>query len=137
MYFLFFNGYGLVMRSTYEAADSDPRLTTEARTAISTIGALQDYYKLHSKYPASVNDTDLHPTTTISNVGQIVDGWIYWTSSDGTGFEMWRKLGWDPSLVYRCTGTKGQWIFNPGDGSPEKPIALDPWNGTTATADSK
>lgn len=54
------------------------------------------------------------------------EGWVYTRSEDGSGYSLFLPLGWDPSLSYRYRGSKGQWVFDPGDGSDEKILTLNP-----------
>ncbi len=53
-------------------------------------------------------------------------GWLYYRKPDGSGFSLSHGLGWDPVLLYEFDGSRGQWIFDPGDGSDRKAILLQP-----------
>jgi hypothetical protein len=53
-------------------------------------------------------------------------GWSYFTADEAPQTcRLWRRLGWDPALVWLRQGELTKWIFIPGDGSAEKPVALD------------
>jgi hypothetical protein len=41
-----------------------------------------------------------------------------------SGYTLSKKLGWDPTLHYRFEQGRGHWVFEPGDGSPEREISL-------------
>src|SRR5204863_5267188 len=52
--------------------------------------------------------------------------WLYYTSSaHPEKCTLWRKLGWDPALIWR-RHNGGHWTFDPGDGTAERPIKLAP-----------
>jgi hypothetical protein len=53
-------------------------------------------------------------------------GWVYSASeTHPEACSLWRKLGWDPALIWQRDGDKTGWVFDPGDGSDEKPIRLN------------
>jgi hypothetical protein len=53
-------------------------------------------------------------------------GWLYYLSdAEPTVCQLWRKLGWDPALVWLRRGDQTRWIFVPGDGTDQKMIDLD------------
>ncbi|HYM62875.1 MAG TPA: hypothetical protein VEZ11_18460 [Thermoanaerobaculia bacterium] len=112
------------MRPSYKATDHDRRLTPIARSASATITALRKHYAEHSTYPVALDDLEpLPPEKSLAGDGQ--HSWLYRRHDLGTGFTLWYKLGWDPALIYECDGVIGHWIFDPGDGSPQKTLALD------------
>ena len=52
--------------------------------------------------------------------------WLYYTSpAHPEKCTLWRKLGWDPALIWR-RHNGGHWTFDPGDGTAERPIKLAP-----------
>lgn len=114
------------MRPNYPAKDFDPLLTSKARPAHGLIAALEAYRRDHSHYPGGVHElaSYLGDRTPAEDLERIC-GCTYVCDGD-TGYHLYFKLGWDPSLNYVVEGTKGQWIFDPGDGSPTKEIQLKP-----------
>lgn len=121
------------MRPSYDAKDQDPRLTETAATAAPLIAALGRYHAEHATFPADA--LELHALLVASGIaagpppgskfGRVME-WSYVRTQGGTGYTISHSLGWDPNLAYRWDGTAGQWIFDPGDGSPHKPIDLKP-----------
>ena len=72
---------------------------------------------------------------SVEPVGQFVairgismlSGWLYYTSPQHPArCTLWRKLGWDPALIWRRHGGTAEWVLDPGDGSPEQPLRLKP-----------
>ena len=108
----------------------DPRLTREASTATVVITALNRYRSKRAAFPAVASQLAAYlpsaSATSSSLKHGFVCGWSYQKSDNGRGYQLWRKLGWDPALVYECHGSKGRWVFEPGDGSTSKPIILKP-----------
>jgi hypothetical protein len=114
---------------TYEPVDSDPYLTGIAKSATPVIDALEHYRHEHGAFP--LRASDLAPYLPASSAmpmanSEEVLGWRYFPSSDAAAFTLARKLGWDPTLQFRFGGTNGQWVFSPGDGSPEIVLKLHP-----------
>jgi hypothetical protein len=118
------------MRPSYPAADYDPRLTREASTATPVIAALNRYRSKHSAFPAVASQLASYLPSASAASSDLKDGyvcgWLYWKTDNGRGYRLSRKLGWDPALVYEYHGSKGRWVFGPGDGTAEKPIILKP-----------
>jgi len=124
----------------YRTADHDARLTPIAREARPIIQSLERYYQAHGHCPQP-SDGDLDeirrnlPSGLIATLrdreiefrdASAIAGWSYYaTDNDPTACQLWRKLGWDPALVWRRHGAETKWIFVPGDGSDEKAIDLD------------
>ena len=74
--------------------------------------ALNGRYRAeHGQFPAEV-----------SALGVASDGWVY--SVQPSGYVLSKKLGWDPTLQYRFELGRERWVFEPGDGSPEREITL-------------
>ena len=96
---------------TYAARDHDPRLSKEAATAQPIIDALSRYRTEHGQFPAD-----------ISALGVGAHEWVY--LSQPSGYTLSKKLGWEPFLHYRFEQGRGRWVFEPGDGSPEREITL-------------
>lgn len=113
------------MKSSYPAADFDPRLTKEARLALPVIAAIQKYQKAHlGALPPNLDviRNDLPHETDLRD--EMTHGWRY--VPDGEHFRLYRKLGWDPALFYETQNGQPVWTFDPGDGSPEKTLKLNP-----------
>ena len=61
----------------------------------------------------------------------MAEHWLYYTSPDHPDkCTLWRKLGWDPALVWRRHRGGGSWAYDPGDGTPERPLKLVPSAGS-------
>lgn len=120
-----FNGWPGGIPPTYAATDGDPRLTREAKTVAPIRDAVKKCFAKHDTYPPNVAAFQGDPPSSaqVAPDGS-VDGWRYTSAS--TGFSLTRRLGWGPWLEYRWDGSIDAWIFNPGDGSPEKAIVLHP-----------
>jgi hypothetical protein len=118
------------MPPTYNAANYDPRLTREASTATVVIAALNRYRSKHSAFPAAASQLAPYlPYATAASSSLrhgFVCGWYYEKTSNGRGYALSRSLGWVPCLRYEYHGSKGRWVFVPGDGTPEKPLILKP-----------
>jgi hypothetical protein len=128
------------MRASFRAVNRDTRLTPIAREAAPIIQSINRYYKAHGRCPGP-NDPDLAevraglPSNLIATLrdgqtefreAKAVTGWWYSPAdNDPAACELWRKLGWDPALIWRRRGGETKWIFDPGDGSDEKAIDLD------------
>lgn len=98
---------------SYPARDHDPRLAKTAATAKPLIAAIDRYFEQHGRFPA-----DLASAITTEP-----GGWTY-TPIGSSGYSLSKKLGWDPSLHYRYQNGLAQWVFDPGDGTPESVIIL-------------
>jgi len=96
---------------TYDARDHDPRLSREAATAQPLIDALARYRTDNGQFPSN-----------LSALGVAADDWFY--ALEPSGYRLSKKLGWDPMLHYRFEHGSGRWVFEPGDGRPERQITL-------------
>src|SRR5438128_2058518 len=114
----------------YRPVNYDLRLTLEASTATPAIAALNHYRSQHSAFPVFASQLAPYlPSASAASKGlqhSYVSGWCYQKTDNGRGYRLSRSLGWDPVLYYVYDGSKGQWIFNPGDGSAEQPLLLKP-----------
>ena len=127
--YFFFEFGGLVggFPPTYSASDGDWALTHKARSAKPLINALRQYHNQHGKFPADLSQlVPLLPAGSVDQAFNNVNGWTYFPSPTSDAFDAHLRLGWDPSLIYHGTAQTGRWAFEPGDGTPEKPIALNP-----------
>lgn len=128
------------MQPGYRAADYDARLTAIAREAVPIIQLIDRYYKAHGHCPharesdwAELRKSFPEGLVATFRAGDIefrtanaTTGWLYHSADeDSTACSLWRKLGWDPALVWLRRGNLTKWIFIPGDGSEEKAITLD------------
>jgi len=128
------------MRPDYNATDRDARLTPIAREAVPMIQAINRYYLTHGQCPRPTESSvaelreglpeDLVTTLRGDKIefrdAKAATGWLYYSSdAEPTVCQLWRKLGWDPALVWLRHGDQTRWIFVPGDGSDEKMIDLD------------
>jgi hypothetical protein len=114
-----------VVRPTFNVVDGDARLTEEAQTGVATIRAINQYHDDKGGYPPTAADVGkLIPHAVAS--GDFVNGWKYYAMPNADGYVLARRLGWDPSLLFEWTKGRGSWIFDPGDGTPQKRIALWP-----------
>ncbi len=111
----------------YHAVNHDWALTRVARRAAPIRQALDRFQRDHSTYPE--DQFALAPylrPNSVSKEQPLIDGWSYLRHTDDPGYSLSQSLGWDPLLVYDFDGTKSQWTFEPGDGSPGQPVVLDP-----------
>jgi hypothetical protein len=127
IYFMWFSDWPGGMRPIYHAIDHDRRLTQAAKSALPVRDAVKRYFGAHAAYPVNIAafQNDLPGISQLTPEGG-VDGWTYSPATDGKGFSLRRRLGWDPALEYRWDGSIETWVFDPGDGSPMKMILLQP-----------
>lgn len=109
--------------------DRDPRLTALARSAQPIITAIERFRAANRHFPSVDEAAALEierikgrKTGTFAALGE----WLYYPESDGSGYTLARKLGWDPRLLYQREGTAQRWVYDPGDGSAQKEIVLEP-----------
>ena len=123
-------------------ARSDPRLIEVAREARQTIAVIDWFYVRHRACPQPSRPAELAALQdglgdgfSVDLEGQFVairgismsSVWLYYTSpAHPEKCTLWRKLGWDPALIWRRHRNGGRWIFDPGDGSQEQPIEVNP-----------
>lgn len=103
------------LRSSYNAVDGDFLLTREARTAKPIIAAIEAYRREHGHVP---------PDLTVVP-GARETAWRY-VAVNPRAYALSLKLGWDPDLRYEVEGEVARWVFEPGDGSTTRTIALTP-----------
>jgi hypothetical protein len=133
-------GYPGGMRPSYKATDRDARLTPIAREAVPVIESIDHFYSAHGECPRPTANglaelrKDLPENVTGTLRGdkiefrdaKAVTGWVYYSSNEEpTVCQLWRKLGWDPALVWLRRGDQTRWVFVPGDGSDQTLIDLD------------
>ena len=117
----------VLLRPDYHPSDYDRRLTSMAKTALPIIAAIRKYHVQKGDYPDEPSKlAPLLPKARIDKLGQDIDGWHYYRAPNSDGFSLSFPLGWDPTLEYQFDGRSGTWTFDPGDGSPVKPLKLKP-----------
>ncbi len=113
--------------------DYDSRLTHQASKAKPLITALKRYHDDHSVYPPHATDFLPYLATTPAptlepDTDDILD-WHYVQREKGFGYLLSHKLvdpGWEPTLQYHRDGPQACWVYDPGDGSAERTILLEP-----------
>jgi hypothetical protein len=110
-------------------ADRDPRLTALARSAEPIIAAIERFRAANRHFPsiaeAAALDIERVKGRNLGNFAALGD-WLYYPEIDGSGYRLSRKLGWDARLLYQREGTAKRWAYDPGDGSEQKEIVLEP-----------
>jgi hypothetical protein len=124
------------------ADSADTRLSAIAGEARGVIAVIDWFYVRHRACPqpsrpaelaelqSGVGDgTEIEPRGRFVAIGGIAMAaeWLYYTSPDHPDrCTLWRKLGWDPALIWRRHGGTASWSFDPGDGTPERPFRPAP-----------
>jgi hypothetical protein len=140
-----FRGIALLLLSTVMAGQAfaaDPQLTRVAQEARQTIAVIDWFYLRHGACPQPSRmpellalQSGLGDGFTLDLQGQfaairgisMTDVWFYYASpAHPDKCTLWRKLGWDPALIWRRNRGGGRWVFDPGDGSAERPFRLNP-----------
>jgi hypothetical protein len=129
------------LSGSYSARDGDAFLTRVAGSALPVIDALARFRAAHLRYPNPENQEDITVLSgflphgiKVTPIGDWLafdvgggPAWQYRPNSPaGTSYTLSIKLGWDPRLVYFADADTTRWVFDPGDGSEEKAIALHP-----------
>jgi hypothetical protein len=129
---------------TFAAGDAgfsgraDSRLIEVAQEARQTIAVIDWFYVRHRACPQPsrpaellVLQSELGDGFTLDRQGQFVairgismsSVWLYYTSpAHPDKCTLWRKLGWDPALIWRRQRGGGRWSFDPGDGGAERAV---------------
>jgi hypothetical protein len=111
------------------------RYRAAAAEAAPILAVLARYRSEHGRPPQVAEDlAGLLPEGIVADdLGDVVrldtgapPAWLYWPRPDGAGFEMSRKLGAEPKLVYADDNGSAQWIYDPGDGSDRRTLAIGP-----------
>lgn len=125
--------------ATFRVQDHDAYLTQIARTSLPLIAAIQSFRSRYDRCPGPQDQAmlaSLLPSDEkilgvfqggfVLSHGEIAP-WVYqFPARDPRQCSLSRKLSWDPDLVYRFDGESGHWLFAPGDGGDDVPLALDP-----------
>ena len=88
-----------------------PDLAAAVDSARPLVAALEREHAAQGRLPAQL------PELATPRPG----GWTYTRINDHE-YDLFRKLGWDESIQYRFRDGRGQWIFDPGDGSPQQDV---------------
>ena len=124
------------------AASSDPLLAAVAREARQVIAVIDWFYARHRTCPQPSRPAELAELQSELGDGystepqgqfiairgiSMVSGWLYYTSPDHPDkCTLWRKLGWDPALIWRRHRDGAKWALDPGDGGSERTLKLAP-----------
>ena len=120
------------------ASGVDPQAIAVAREARQVIAAIDWFYVRHGACPQPSRPAELAELqgelgdgysaepqgqfVAISGISMAA-GWLYYTSPQHPDkCTLWRKLGWDPALIWRRHRGGGNWRFDPGDGGAERPL---------------
>ncbi len=114
------------VRPSYKVTDYDPYLSEQAKTARDLIQHIERYHVAQRAYPVdSAALLEFLAPGSGSNATPapaLMKGWLYRRNADGNGYVLSRLLGWDPMLRYEADGKDRHWVFDPCDGSPERPF---------------
>jgi hypothetical protein len=124
------------------ASAADPQLAAIAREARQAVAVIDWFYAQHRACPQPSRPVELAAMRSelgdgysVEPRGQFVEirgismasGWLYYTSPEHPDrCTLWRKLGWDPALIWRRHRDGARWVYDPGDGSDERPIKPAP-----------
>lgn len=115
--------------SGMSTGDRDPRLTALARSALPILAAIERYFAEYGRFPdreaAAALKIERVQTRDLGNFIAFGD-WLYYAMPNGGGYTLSRSLGRDPRLVYERKRDTKRWVYDPGDGSDEKEIVLEP-----------
>ncbi len=108
--------------------ETDWEWKRRALVARPIIEALHQHKAKNGAYPAddSPQIPSILKSSAIPGNPEGINDWAYHQTSNPPGFTLTNKLGWNASFEYRFNGSTGAWVYNPGDGKPEKNIKLDP-----------
>jgi len=131
-----------VAGSAAAASSFDPQLIIVAREARQVIAVIDSFYARHRacpqpSLPAELAElqSELGDGYSAEPKGQfiVIGGinmavvWLYYTSLQHPDkCTLWRKLGWDPALIWQRHREGAKWVFDPGDGSEQRTIKLAP-----------
>jgi len=132
---------GIAISPAFGAGGVDPQLAAVASEARQTIEVINWFYVRHRACPQpsrpaelAILERELGDGFSVELQGQFVAirgismsaAWLYYTSpAHPEKCTLWRKLGWDPALIWR-RHNGGRWTFDPGDGTAERPLKLAP-----------
>lgn len=125
------------------AAGADAQLAAVAREARQVIAVVDGFYQRHHACPQPTRpgewtelQSELGDGYALEAQGQFVairgipmpfNFWLYYTSPQHPDkCTLWRKLGWDPALIWRRHREGSKWVYDPGDGGSERVLHLAP-----------
>lgn len=124
------------------ASTADPRLAAIAAEARQVVAVIDWFYVRHRACPQPSRPAQLdelraelgdgysaEPKGQFTEIRGIsmAEGWLYYTAPDHPDrCTLWRKLGWDPALIWRRHAGGGAWSYDPGDGTAERPFRPAP-----------
>ena len=125
------------------AAGVDPQLAATAREARQVVAVIDWFYAEHQACPQPSRPAELATLRSelgdgysaepqgqfveIRGISMPLAGWLYYTSPQHPDrCTLWRKLGRDPALIWRRHRDGANWVLDPGDGTPERTLALKP-----------
>jgi hypothetical protein len=127
--------------SASAASGADPQLVAVALEAREAIAVIDWFYVQHNSCPQPSRPAELAEMQSelgdgfsVEPRGQFTEirgismmaGWLYYTSPEHSDrCTLWRKLGWDPALIWRRQHSGGRWAYDPGDGSAERPLRVE------------
>lgn len=99
---------------------SKPRDISEIRRIIYSVQPLQstlgDYHQQHRTYPEKLDALTMKQKHYLEEMAGTGYGpRILSLSREGSGYQLYIKLGWDPALYYHSASD--EWVYDPGDGS--------------------
>jgi len=124
-------------------AESNQELAATAQEARQTVVVINWFYAAHHACPQPSRPEELAMVRgelgdgfSVEPHGQFIEirgismpgvGWLYYSSSDHPDkCTLWRTLGRDPTLIWRRRRDGGQWLFDPGDGGPQRTLKITP-----------
>jgi len=99
---------------------SKPRDLSEIRRIIYSVQPLQstlgEYHQQHRTYPEKLDALTMKQKHYLEEMAGTGYGpRILSLSREGSGYQLYIKLGWDPALYYHSASD--EWVYDPGDGS--------------------
>jgi hypothetical protein len=133
---------GAAVAGSAAASGVDPQLSAIAHEARQAIAVIDSFYARHHacpqpSLPAELAElqSELGDGYSAEPKGQfvVIGGismavvWLYYTSPQHPDkCTLWRKLSWDPALIWQRHREGAKWVFDPGDGSEQRTIKLGP-----------
>ena len=134
--------FGALSATPAGAQAVDPHLAQIAAEVRGVIAVINWFYVRHRACPQPSRPDELAELqrevgdgTEVELRGQFVAirgismkaEWLYYSSPRYPDrCTLWRKLGWDPALIWHRHGGSATWAYDPGDGTSERPLSLAP-----------
>jgi hypothetical protein len=122
-------------------SDAPLQFAAVAEEARQTIAVIDWFYVQHRACPLPSRPDELAELQSglgdgfsVEKQGQftlirgisMLSPWLYYVSpAHPDRCTLWRKLGWDPALIWRRHGGGGRWVYDPGDGSAERTLPFN------------